>query len=579
MGVYEDLITWSATRPAWQRDALRRLADQSRPGTTDNAALADLAVAEARGEGGTPGATPLTAAHVPVTSVAGAPLVVLRAIAVENVNALLGGARLEFEASGLTIVYGDNGSGKSGYVRVLKKVCRARAAGAGIHPNVFSAVRGPITATVDFDVNGHANTSRWNQSVDPPPELGAVSVYDRECASVYVTGENEVAYRPFGLDLLDGLAQVMDHVRTELERRKGQLRRALPDPPAELVGSSPFTGLWPLRRGIADATIENRSTWSDEDAGELAALERALSDESPANRAIALRSVHGSYTKAQRRVHDVAQATAAAAIDALMVASGVLHDASAALDIVRGEAFADAPLAGAGGDAWRQLWEAARRFAQEVAYPGHEFPDLQPGARCVLCGQALDEESVRRFAAFEAFVQGEISAAEAVARERVEGASRPLVRFLASNEQDDSLVAELGAIDADLAATMDLYLDNARSRARSALEALENSEWGAVREAGTSPVALLEEAAERRATEINLLDRASRPEESGALRLRRTELRARRWLNEHRAEMVAEIQRLDSMAVLDRAMATCDTHPVTNESNLLTDRYVSAKLA
>ena len=43
---------------------------------------------------------------------------------------------LEFQPAGLTVIYGDNASGKSGYARILKKVCRARAAEKPILPNV-----------------------------------------------------------------------------------------------------------------------------------------------------------------------------------------------------------------------------------------------------------------------------------------------------------------------------------------------------------------------------------------------------------------------------------------------------------
>jgi hypothetical protein len=42
-----------------------------------------------------------------------------------NVNALRSGQSLTLGPR-LTVVYGDNGSGKSGYARVLKKVYRAR---------------------------------------------------------------------------------------------------------------------------------------------------------------------------------------------------------------------------------------------------------------------------------------------------------------------------------------------------------------------------------------------------------------------------------------------------------------------
>ena len=43
-----------------------------------------------------------------------------------NVNALASDQILNFDQSGLTIIYGGNGSGKSGYSRALKRACRAR---------------------------------------------------------------------------------------------------------------------------------------------------------------------------------------------------------------------------------------------------------------------------------------------------------------------------------------------------------------------------------------------------------------------------------------------------------------------
>ena len=43
----------------------------------------------------------------------------------KGVNALAEDQTLKF-APGLTIVYGDNGAGKTGYIRILKQACRAR---------------------------------------------------------------------------------------------------------------------------------------------------------------------------------------------------------------------------------------------------------------------------------------------------------------------------------------------------------------------------------------------------------------------------------------------------------------------
>src|SRR3546814_7324195 len=52
-----------------------------------------------------------------------------------HVNAIAENQHLAFSAGGMTVIYGDNGSGKSGYSRVLKRACRARAQAEAIYPN------------------------------------------------------------------------------------------------------------------------------------------------------------------------------------------------------------------------------------------------------------------------------------------------------------------------------------------------------------------------------------------------------------------------------------------------------------
>ncbi len=71
-----------------------------------------------------------------------------------GVNALANDQALTFHAGGLTIVYGDNGSGKSGFVRVLKNACRSRDDKTSILRNVNATNDVPQSARIDFEVNG-----------------------------------------------------------------------------------------------------------------------------------------------------------------------------------------------------------------------------------------------------------------------------------------------------------------------------------------------------------------------------------------------------------------------------------------
>ncbi len=62
---------------------------------------------------------------MPETSVANAPVSLESIFHHRGVNALAEGQTLRF-APNLTVVYGDNATGKTGYIRILKSACRAR---------------------------------------------------------------------------------------------------------------------------------------------------------------------------------------------------------------------------------------------------------------------------------------------------------------------------------------------------------------------------------------------------------------------------------------------------------------------
>ena len=183
-----DILAWSKDCPDWQRDALRRLCVK---GELDDADLDDLTVlCKSRGKG----SVPLVADHIPDPNAA-AMAVTLKAIhGAENVNALKPGEHLTFDKVGLTVVYGDNGSGKSGYARILKEACRARTPkGDIIFPNIYAKKPGRQKAVIDFGANGHSRSQNWTTDVPGDPLLSSVSVFDSRTANVHVDEVNDVA--------------------------------------------------------------------------------------------------------------------------------------------------------------------------------------------------------------------------------------------------------------------------------------------------------------------------------------------------------------------------------------------------
>jgi hypothetical protein len=121
--VYRDVLEWSAPLPRWQSELLRRVLRGKELTAEDVSELAAAAVNENELQASSYAA--LSEADLPAVAATGAQRVLVSVGQVRQVNALRPDQTLKFGPQ-LTVVYGDNASGKSGYCRVLKKVYRAR---------------------------------------------------------------------------------------------------------------------------------------------------------------------------------------------------------------------------------------------------------------------------------------------------------------------------------------------------------------------------------------------------------------------------------------------------------------------
>ncbi len=186
-GALQNIVTWSVDRPMWQRDALRRLCNKNSLDEDDYEALLVIA------KGDESAAKPLKEEHVPSPDAAYKTINLKSIRDTAHVNALKPGECLSFEkGSGITVIYGDNGSGKSGYARILKSACRARMKDRQIiRPNIYSQNPGTPQANIHFSTNDQNQTAAWMQGRETDLELSAISVFDSNTANVHVDEKNE----------------------------------------------------------------------------------------------------------------------------------------------------------------------------------------------------------------------------------------------------------------------------------------------------------------------------------------------------------------------------------------------------
>jgi hypothetical protein len=136
----EELLEWANKQPEWVRDALRR--HTAFPGfelSADEKAeiLARVRVVGRFSAEPAPECRPLLREHLYIKP--GGPRAALCSLGdVKNLNRLASGQQLRCAIDGITISYGDTGTGKSGYCRIAKKLCRSLTAD-DLLGNVFEA--------------------------------------------------------------------------------------------------------------------------------------------------------------------------------------------------------------------------------------------------------------------------------------------------------------------------------------------------------------------------------------------------------------------------------------------------------
>ena len=404
--VLHEILEWSKSRYPWQREALRRLVVGGELSNEDVQELGEFCKA-AHGLAEPHRIVPLAREHVPDEAETGTPVSLDSIFHYRGVNALAENQTLRFSPH-LTVVYGDNAAGKTGYIRILKSACRARGQ-EQILGNVVSGVapHAPVVA-IKYRVGSEPETREWEGNGDDE-FISRVSVFDARCAAVYLTEKTDVAFRPFGLDLFDKLVRACKAIRIQLEREQRSLAS---NELAHLQAQVPEgTAVAKLLANINSLTkpeaVQGLSRLSPEEESRLALLERSLldlkaNDPEKLRRELVLRA--GRVRTSAEHVRAVEAELSPASVEAVFALHATGRRKRDEASKLRESAFPAGSLPGTGAGSWALLWESARRFSEEFAYPEEPFPAMEVGARCVLCQQDLDHAARHRLERFAAFV-------------------------------------------------------------------------------------------------------------------------------------------------------------------------------
>jgi ABC-type transport system involved in cytochrome c biogenesis ATPase subunit len=464
------LVTWAAGQPGWVGDSLRRIAVSAHHILSDEDEADILARVRAQAAGSTTGAlacAAIEARHLPGAGAGFERTVLAQLGPLKHVDRLAQGQILRFAPTGITLVYGENGSGKSGYTRIAKKFCRSLTADE-LKGDVFAqAAKQQMEIQVRYKVGDDpVETLDWTPGEVTPSELLQISVFDSHNARLYVDQQNRIAYLPAEIAILEHHAALCDRLSAKLATESADLDRRLRV--AIPAGYSPLSRVAALLQRLdPKATLPTRDELeqlagiSTEEAAELTALEVELALD-PMTRAATRRRAKQVLERFAATCLTLDTALSLAAADRLAELRRDAHATAEAARLVAQKSFAFEPLAGVGGDAWRQLYDTALDYivSSDATYDAARGLPAASEDRCLLCQEPLGETGGNRLARFNAFVQGETARRADAAQAMLNGAAtgmadleipapetaaENLVHYAGSGAEARALVNRIGA--------------------------------------------------------------------------------------------------------------------------------------
>lgn len=583
MPLLNDVLTWSQTLAPWAQDALRRVFTDNNLTVQDYEELVTLLLAaHGAAEENGPVPLPLDGSHLramptaKVTTISGIE-------AMQHVNRFPLDSAITFSPVGLTVVYGENGSGKSGVARVLKQVCRTRKRDR-VLGNAFADdfARQLPSAVINYQVDGQDCQLVWTMGTAPPDELRSVAVFDSACSIDYINAEGDATFQPFGLGQLGTLA---NGVFPELGRRIETALRTLDCDVTQYRTLAPMdTAVGAIVSNITDATdiaaLRRLGTLGEVDAARLGDLTAALDETNAEPKAQALEglatrlgALRASAFRARAFVIDMAIDKWKGIVEAHDEAERHRKQAEA---LLRGDF-----LPGTGSETWQKMFVAAMRYSTNEAYREKTAPHIADEAKCVLCQTELGGAAKMRLTAFNDYVIGDAAIAAQNAATALKDTLATIKDADLTVPVDQVLLREIEEHAPDIVGILANARDSYKARRRWMVDQQRDKTWKGAQPLACEPGALmtLEARAESLRRRAAIYRQSVDEKQRRALTAEKAELDARTALAPHVDAIVAVIAKLKRQKALKECKGSLDTTAISKHIGKLATQYITDALA
>ena len=564
--VYSDIRNWLASKPEWFQETADRLLRKNSLDQKDIEQIVDLLkITEGKCTDKLPPTfEALGQAHDQVGTLR------LKGICnIQGIERIANDASFILGAENLNVVYGHNGSGKSTYTRILKRVSGALRA-LPLKPNVFIPPPKLQQCTFTYDLNTVPIAIDWHATSAPINDLMSLDIFDNDIATHYLTSDSSASYTPQTVNFFEKMADACKQVKEMLQLERDTKVSMLPALPQQFRVTQVGSQYNSINAAVTEQDIASLSIWADNETSQLDLLTQRLATNDPAKLSAQMRGHSLETSKLVQQLETLHNAYSQINIDKIRY---LRKAASAARNVVtEAQQLTEAVLPNVGAPTWHAMWQAAKAYSA-IVYPNHAYPVTNEHAHCVLCQQPLSEDARHRLTSFEVFVQGELERQAKLAENAYQTTLNQLP-IVPSPLQSATWFAATNLSDNNWDGFLASVFSQCQFTRKNLLEHEENGNAEAITQLDKAVVSLKQHQ-ENLSSEAIQYDQDALSFDRNKALIQKNELEAHRWVSEQKLDILKEYNRTKEVTRLNDFIKLINTRDLSTKAGVIAEKVIT----
>lgn len=565
---YTQFGMWLKEQPLWIQDAVWRIYTGKKIDNEQIALYAQMCIDQASGK------QPVYN-HLDVELLtrrkSSQKISVLSLKEIHGVNALAENANLDFSEDGVTVIYGLNGAGKSGFMRIFKELSNSPHE-EPIQPNVFKKCDRDVTPSCKIVILQEGEVKEKTYSLQRKPIdslLSVCDVFDTRISGAYIAQTNNVSYQPFVFNVLSELARISDKIMHQISVLISTVPEKSVRLPDDLREKSDLKWLIEISK---DTEIpKDCLEWSEEKEKEVFELKDSLNRNNVQQQ---LNTYRAYYQAVEPIYKDLSSAITAYNKDEIddkfqkLILSKQQFELAQKLFL---ESADKQDKISANTEIWKSLWKTAKEYYESFLFSEEGLHFGKIDSVCPLCHQSLTGTVQERFSRIDEYINGTFSSEYQQAKEKFKTSCNVLLkRQLTATIVQNALCNKLQPDDVSTVVSVYAAICN--------LTALQNEEelYNALGKVNLNKAYEIVEVFFKSVNgKIESLTDALKSESQEKMKARLEMLHWQKWVYENRELIQQVIENLRYIDKLNTAKKYATTNRITIEANKLADALIT----